>query len=58
MFPAHIKGKSRPRFIALQGVRYMRTWNVHNAGETLYIGIEAESTAFTTIGKQTTNHAK
>ena len=30
------------RFIALQGVReeYMIMWNVYNAGETLYIGIE------------------
>ena len=36
----------------------MRTWNIHNAGKTLYIGIEAYRRAFTTIGKQTTNRAK
>ena len=38
----------------------MRTWNIHNTGQTLYIGIEAVhvSRAFTTNGKQTTNHAK
>ena len=42
------------RFIAFQGGRAQRTWNIQNTGKTLYIEIEA----FTKIGKHTTNHAK
>ena len=29
------------RFIALRGARAHEKWNIHNAGKTLYIGIEA-----------------
>ena len=42
------------RFIALRGVRAHENVEHSQWSETLYIGIEA----FTTIGKQTTNHAK
>ena len=42
------------RFIALQRVRAHENVEHSQRRETLYNGIEA----FTTIGKQTTNHAK
>ena len=52
MFSVPIKGRS-PCYASLhcEEYRHMRTWNIHNTGKTLYIGIEA----LTTIGKQTTN---
>ena len=54
MFSAPIKGRC---FIALRGVQAHVNRNIHNAVNTLCIGIEAvHSRAFTTIGKQTTNH--
>ena len=41
MFSAPIKGRS-PYYASLHCEEYghMRTWNIHNAGKTLYIGIE------------------
>ena len=43
MFSAPIKGILLTRCYAslhCKGYGYTRTWNVHNAGKTLYIGIE------------------
>ena len=46
------------RLIALQGVRAHENMEHYHAGKTLYIGIKPSNRALTTIGKQTTNHAK
>ena len=55
----YIKGRSRC-YASLHWEEYgqIRTWHIYKTGKSLYIVIEAVIRAFTTIEKQTTNHAK